>query len=69
MTYKFRNQEQLHFVTFRSKNIMRDMKKHTSLALKQAIKQHPQESRREWLLWMVKDLEERMARILIGSVK
>jgi putative transposase len=34
-------------------NIMRDMKKHTSLELKKAIKEHPQESRREWLLWMM----------------
>ena len=35
-------------------NIMRDMKKHTSLALKAAIEQHPAESRREWMLWMMK---------------
>jgi REP element-mobilizing transposase RayT len=34
-------------------DIMRDMKKHTSLALKAAIKNHPQESRREWMLWMM----------------
>jgi len=34
-------------------HIMRDMKKHTSIALKQAIKEHPQESRREWMLWMM----------------
>jgi putative transposase len=34
-------------------NIMRDMKKHTSLALKQAIKQHPAESRRDWMLWLM----------------
>jgi REP element-mobilizing transposase RayT len=34
-------------------NIMRDMKKHTSIALKQAIKDHPGESRREWMLWMM----------------
>jgi len=34
-------------------HIMRDMKKHTSLALKEAIKNHPQESRREWMLWMM----------------
>jgi hypothetical protein len=32
---------------------MRDMKKHTSVALKEAIKQHPAESRREWMLWMM----------------
>ncbi|WP_158992271.1 transposase [Mucilaginibacter sp. L196] len=102
--YKFRNQEQLYFVTFavvywvdlfvrneykdilldswkyccknkgleiygwcimtshvhmiigthgeKMENIMRDMKKHTSAALKEAIKQHPQESRREWMLWL-----------------
>jgi REP element-mobilizing transposase RayT len=35
-------------------NIMRDMKKHTSVALRQAIEQHPAESRREWMLWMMK---------------
>ncbi len=35
-------------------NIMRDMKKHTSVALKTAIEQHPAESRREWMLWMMK---------------
>ena len=34
-------------------NIMRDMKKHTSIALKKAIKEHPQESRKEWMLWMM----------------
>ena len=34
-------------------NIMRDMKKHTSVALREAIKQHPGESRREWMLWMM----------------
>ena len=34
-------------------NIMRDMKRHTSIALKEAIKQHPGESRREWMLWMM----------------
>lgn len=35
-------------------HIMRDMKKHTSLALKAAIEQHPAESRKEWMLWMMK---------------
>lgn len=34
-------------------DIMGDMKKHTSLELKRAIKNHPAESRREWLLWMM----------------
>ncbi len=37
----------------RLENIMRDMKKYTSEMLKQVIKTHPQESRREWLLWMM----------------
>ena len=34
-------------------HIMRDMKKHTSTQLKEAIKQHSGESRREWMLWMM----------------
>jgi len=34
-------------------DIMRDMKRHTSEKLKEAIKSNPQESRREWLLWMM----------------
>jgi REP element-mobilizing transposase RayT len=34
-------------------NIMRDMKKHTSTALKEAIRAHPGESRKEWMLWMM----------------
>jgi putative transposase len=34
-------------------NIMRDMKKHTSAELKKAIQQHPGESRKEWILWMM----------------
>ena len=32
--------------------IVRDMKSHTSTQLKKQIKEHPQESRKEWLLWM-----------------
>ena len=40
-------------------NIMRDMKRHTSLALKQAIISHPRESRKEWLLWMMKRAGQR----------
>ena len=35
-------------------NIMHDMKMHTSKALKKAIKEHPEESRREWILWMMR---------------
>ena len=31
-------------------HIMRDMKKHTSIALRAAIEKHPAESRREWML-------------------
>ena len=34
-------------------DIMRDMKKHTSIALKNAIKKHPVESRKEWILFLM----------------
>ncbi|HMT97247.1 MAG TPA: transposase [Ferruginibacter sp.] len=34
-------------------NIMRDLKRHTSEKLHEAIKYHPQESRREWITWMM----------------
>ena len=34
-------------------DIIRDMKKHTSSELKTAIKSHPQESRKEWIIWMM----------------
>jgi putative transposase len=34
-------------------NIMRDFKSHTSRELKKAIKNNIQESRKEWLLWMM----------------
>ncbi len=34
-------------------DIVRDMKKHTSSELKTAIKNHPQESRKEWIIWMM----------------
>ena len=34
-------------------DIVRDMKKHTSSELKTAIQNHSQESRREWMLWMM----------------
>jgi REP-associated tyrosine transposase len=34
-------------------DICRDMKRHTAVELKHAIKEHPQESWREWLLWMM----------------
>jgi putative transposase len=32
---------------------MRDMKRHTSVQLRSAIANHPRESRREWLQWMM----------------
>ena len=34
-------------------NVMRDMKRHTSEQLKEAIIKHPAESRREWMLSMM----------------
>ena len=34
-------------------DIMRDMKKHTSIALKNAIKKHPAESRKEWIIFLM----------------
>jgi REP-associated tyrosine transposase len=34
-------------------DIVRDMKKHTSLELKEAIKNNVHESRKEWMLWMM----------------
>lgn len=34
-------------------DIMRNMKRHTSEEIKKAIKRHPAESRREWLVWMM----------------
>jgi len=33
--------------------IVRDMKSYTSRRLREAIKEHPKESRREWMLWMM----------------
>ncbi|WP_243749273.1 REP-associated tyrosine transposase [Mucilaginibacter agri] len=36
-------------------NIVRDMKRHTSMALRNAISTHPQESRREWILKMMQE--------------
>ena len=34
-------------------DVARDMKKHTSLELKAAIKNNIQESRKEWIIWMM----------------
>jgi putative transposase len=46
-------------------DIMRDMKKHTSAALKTAIKNHPGESRREWMLWMMERAGTKNSQTLI----
>jgi hypothetical protein len=35
-------------------NIMRDLKRHTSETLRKAIETNPQESRKEWMLQMMK---------------
>lgn len=40
-------------------DIMRDMKKFTSYQLYSAIQEHPQESRKEWLLWMFEQAGKR----------
>lgn len=37
----------------RMEDIIRDVKKYTSAELKTAIKNHPQESRKEWIIWMM----------------
>ena len=46
----------VHFI-FRSSNeqpmeLLRDLKRHTSKKILEAIENNPQESRKEWLLWM-----------------
>ena len=33
-------------------DVMRDLKKHTSKTILKAIEENPQESRKEWMLWM-----------------
>ncbi|GFD99092.1 hypothetical protein KUL156_16850 [Alteromonas sp. KUL156] len=48
----------IHFI-FRSANddpsgLLRDFKRHTSKQVIEAISNNPQESRKEWLLWMFK---------------
>ena len=40
-------------------DIVRDMKSFTSTSVKRAITDHPQESRKEWLLWMMKRAGEK----------
>lgn len=34
-------------------SIVRDMKSYTSMRLRKAIQENPQESRKEWMLWMM----------------
>ena len=36
-------------------DIVRDMKRHTSIALRKCIEEHPQESRREWILKLMRE--------------
>ena len=40
-------------------DIMRDMKRHTAIGLRKAIEDHPGESRKDWLLWMMKRAGEK----------
>ena len=35
-------------------NIIRDIKRHTAGQLRRAISENPQESRKEWMLWLMK---------------
>ena len=37
-------------------DILRDLKRHTSKTILKAIEEHPQESRKEWMLWMFERL-------------
>ena len=47
----------VHMIIGSKKNkledIVRDMKKHTSLELKTAVRNNNQESRKEWIIWMM----------------
>lgn len=47
----------VHMIIGSDKNkledIVRDTKSYTSTALKNAIKEHPHESRKEWMLWLM----------------
>jgi hypothetical protein len=45
-------------------NIVCDMKKHTSIALKELIKNNSSERRKEWMMWM---MERKMAIIKTSS--
>ena len=39
--------------TNKLEDVVRDIKRHTSVKLREAIKENIQESRREWMLWMM----------------
>ena len=39
---------------FKLSDILRDLKRHTSKAILEAIQNNPQESRREWMMWIFK---------------
>ena len=43
--------KQIENITF--SDIMRDFKKYTAMKIIKAIKENPQESRREWIIWML----------------
>ena len=40
-------------------DVLRDLKKYTSFAITKAITEHPQESRRDWMLWIFRKNGER----------
>lgn len=59
----------IHFI-FRSANekpmeLLRDFKKHTAKKVIEAIENNPQESRKEWLLWMMKRAGRKQGNITI----
>jgi REP element-mobilizing transposase RayT len=41
-------------------DIIRDLKSFTSNTLRKSITEHPQESRKEWMLWMMKEPKLKM---------
>ncbi|WP_378186834.1 hypothetical protein ACE939_00615 [Aquimarina sp. W85] len=57
----------VHFV-FRSgdenpKGLIQDFKKHTAKKLIEAVQENPQESRKEWLLWMIEKVGAKNASV------
>ena len=61
----------VHMIVGSKKNkledIVRDMKKHTSLELKAAIKNNNQESRKGWIIWMLERAGRKMVTIKTGN--